>query len=402
MAVQARLFEDGLYVTAKINRLLSVQSQAEGDDCEYLAHYWRSLHFTLTVRAYGRAGRENCSGCGMLDSVRLIFGLFLVSALGAEDPRRLGNITQLTAGGQNAEAYWSPDGKRIVFQSTRDGVSCDQIYVMDSDGKNVKRISSGAGVTTCGYFLPDNKHVLYASTHEQGPQCPPRPDRSKGYVWAVYPSFDIYVATLEGKIVRRLTDAPGYDAEGTVNWSRKKIVYTSKASGDLDLWSMKLDGSGKTRLTQSTGYDGGAVFSRDGRKLVWRAHHPSEGPQLERYKELLREDLTAPMKMELFVAHADGSHAKQITNFGCASFAPQFTPDGKRIIFASNKNKCDSREFELFLVDLDGSNLEQVTSFAGFTSFPEFSPDGKRLVFASSWKAKERYEFNIFVADWKE
>ena len=123
---------------------------------------------------------------------------------------------------------------------------------------------------------------------------------------------------------------------------------------------------------------------------------------MERYQDLLSRNLTAPMKMELFVGNADGSGAQQITNFGCASFAPQFTPSGKRIMFSSNKNNCDSREFELFVVDTDGSNLEQVTDFGGFTSFAEFSPDGKSLVFTSSHNAKSRYEFNIFVADWKQ
>jgi Tol biopolymer transport system component len=165
---------------------------------------------------------------------------------------------------------------------------------------------------------------------------------------------------------------------------------------------MGVDGSQKKRLTRSTGYDGGAFYSPDGKKMVWRAHHPTDPSQITRYKELLAQDLTAPMKMELFVANADGTRAKQITNFGCASFAPQFTPDGKRIIFASNRNKCDSREFELFLIDADGNNLEQVTWFEGFTSFPEFSPDGKKLVFTSSLRAKTPYEFNIFVADWKD
>jgi len=324
------------------------------------------------------------------------------ASLFAEDAGRLVDIRQLTFGGQNAEAYWGPDGKRIIFQSTRDGGQCDQIYIMGADGSNPKRVSTGQGVTTCSYFLPDNKHIIYASTHEAAPGCPPRPDHSKGYVWAVYPGYDIYLATDEGRIVKKLTDTPGYDAEGTVNWKDKKVVYTSLASGDLDLWSMNLDGSGKKQLTKSLGYDGGAVLSRDGKKMVWRAHHPAEGEATARYKELLAANLTAPMKMELFVANSDGSDAKQITSFGCASFAPQFTPDGKRIIFASNKNKCDSREFELFLVDLDGGNLEQVTSFGGFTSFPEFSPDGRELVFTSSWKAKERYEFNIFVAKWRD
>ena len=329
---------------------------------------------------------------------------FLVagSIVFAQGSQRLENLRQLTFGGQNAEAYWSPDGKKLVFQSTRDGAQCDQIYVMDADGQNVKRISGGTGDTTCGYFLPDGAHVLYASTHEGGAACPPRPDRSKGYMWAVPPTYDIYTATLDGKIVQKLTDQNGYDAEATVNWARKTIVFTSKASGDLDLWSMSLDGSNKKRLTTTPGYDGGAFFSRDGKKMVWRANHPAAGKGLEQYRELLSQDLTAPMKMELFVANSDGFHAKQITNFGCASFAPQFTPDGKRILFASNKNKCDSRNFDLFLVDADGGNLEQVTDFGGFTSFPDFSPDGKRIVFTSSREAKTPYEFNIFVADWKK
>jgi Tol biopolymer transport system component len=335
-------------------------------------------------------------------TARVFWLLAASSVVFAQGSERLANLRQITSGGQNAEAYWSPDGKKLVFQSTRDGAQCDQIYLMNADGTDVKRISNGSGATTCGYFLPDGAHVLYASTHEGGAACPPRPDRSKGYMWAVPPTYDIYTATLDGKIVRRLTDAMGYDAEATVNWARKSIVYTSKASGDLDLWSMGLDGTAKKRLTTTPGYDGGAFFSRDGKKMVWRANHPAAGAGLEQYRELLGQDLTAPMKMELFVANSDGSDARQITKFGCASFAPQFTPDGKRILFASNKNKCDSRDFDLFLIDIDGGNLEQVTNFGGFTSFPDFSPDGKRIVFTSSHGAKTPYEFNIFVADWKK
>lgn len=313
----------------------------------------------------------------------------------------LANIKQLTFGGQNAEAYWAPDGKRLIFQSTRDNLECDQIYVMNADGSNVHMVSTGKGRTTCGYFLADNKHILYASTHEGGDACPPSADRSKGYVWAVYPTYDIYLATDDGKIEKRLTQATGYDAEGTVNWKTRKVVYTSMQSGDLDLWTMNSDGSDKRQITKTEGYDGGAVFSRDGKKLVWRAGHPSTPETQKKYKELLAENLTSPMKMELFVADGDGKNARQITNFGCASFAPTFTPDGKKILFSSNKHNCDGRKFELYMVNPDGSNLEQVTDFGGFTSFPEFSPDGKRLVFASDKDAKQRYEFNIFVAEWK-
>jgi Tol biopolymer transport system component len=331
--------------------------------------------------------------------VRFAAVVLAASSLFAQS--HLANLKQLTSGGQNAEAYWSPDGRQIIFQSTRGDLQCDQIFVMNGDGSNQHMVSTGKGRTTCGYFLPDAQHILYASTHEAGDACPPPADRSKGYVWAVYPGYDIYIASNDGKVTKKLTDAAGYDAEATVNFKTKKIVYTSMASGDLDLWTMNVDGSGKTQITKSTGYDGGAVFSRDGKKLVWRANHPGNPEAMKKYKDLLAENLTTPMKMEIFVADADGSNAKQITNFGCASFAPTFTPDGRKILFSSNKHDCDGRKFELYMMNLDGSGLEQVTTFGGFTSFPEFSPDGKRLIFCADKDAKARYEFNIFTADWR-
>ncbi len=320
---------------------------------------------------------------------------------GSPDPAGyLSDIRQLTFGGQNAEAYWSPDGSKLVFQSTRDGASCDQIYVMNADGSDQRMVSTGRGVTTCGYFLPDSETILYASTHLASSDCPPRPDRSKGYVWPVHAGYDMFLTDTGGSEPKRLTDADGYDAEGTVNWEEAKIVYTSMASGDLDLWSMDLDGSNKTRLSTAFGYDGGAFYSRDGGRLVMRANHPPDGEDADRYGELLAQNLTAPMKMEVFVGKADGSGMRQLTDFGCASFAPQFTPDGEHIIFSSNKNNCDSREFDLFLMNADGAKLRQVTEFGGFTSFAEFSPDGSKLVFSSDRNAQSRYEFNIFVADW--
>jgi Tol biopolymer transport system component len=329
--------------------------------------------------------------------------LFLAAAAAgfavAQAPR-LTDIRQLTHGGQNAEAYWSPDGKRLIFQSTRPGFDCDQMFIMNADGSDQHLVSTGKGRTTCGYFMADNKHILYASTHLAGDACPKEPDRSKGYVWGIFPGYDIFLATDDGRIEKRLTDAPGYDAEATVNWKTGNIVYTSLASHDLDLWTMKTDGSAKKQLTHKAGYDGGAVYSRDGRKLVWRANYPKDAEQMARYKSLLADNLTAPMKMEIVVADADGRNAKTVTDFGCASFAPTFTPDGKKILFSSNKQACDSRKFELYLMNLDGSGLEQVTDFGGFTSFPEFSPDGKTLVFCSDRDAKERYEFNIFTAMW--
>lgn len=328
--------------------------------------------------------------------------LFLPIALSAQQTGHLENLKQLTNGGSNGESYWSPDSKRIIFQSTRGESTCDQEYIMNADGSGQRLVSTGKGATTCGYFLSDNKHILYASTHEGNPSCPPSPDHSKGYVWAVHPTFDIYLATDDGKIVKKLTDTSGYDAEATVNFRDKKILYTSLASGDLELWTMHEDGSGKKQITHTEGYDGGAVFSRDGKMMVWRAYHPDTPEKKAAYQALLKQNLTTPMKMELWTANADGSNAKQITNFGCASFAPTFTPDGKKILFASNKHKCDSSLFELYVANLDGSDVEQVTHFGKFTSFPEFSPDGKKLIFSSSHQGKTNYEFNIFSADWKQ
>lgn len=330
----------------------------------------------------------------------LLLSAFLAAAAAAQTPH-LSDFRQLTHGGQNAEAYWSPDGKRLIFQSTRAPYHCDQQFIMNADGSDQHLVSTGKGRTTCGYFLGDNKHIVYASTHLAGDACPTPPDRSKGYVWGVFPGYDIFLATDDGKIEKRLTDAPGYDAEATVNWKTGTIVYTSLASGDLDLWTMKSDGSDKKQITRKVGYDGGAVFSRDGKKLVWRANYPQNGPELDKYRALLNQNTVAPMKMEIIVANGDGTGAKTVTHFGCASFAPTFTPDGKKILFASNKAECDSRKFELYLMNLDGSGLKQVTNFGGFTSFPEFSPDGKTLVFVSDRDAKEQYEFNVFTARWR-
>lgn len=327
--------------------------------------------------------------------------LFFVAALAWAETPHLVNIRQLTHGGQNAEAYWSPDGKRLIFQTTRPPYDCDQIFIMNADGTDQHLVSTGKGRTTCGYFLGDSRRIIYASTHAAAEACPPPPDRSKGYVWGVFAGYDIFLATDTGRILKQLTSAAGYDAEGAVNWKTGRMVFTSLASGDLDLWTMKTDGSGKKRITTKAGYDGGAVFSRDGKKLVWRANYPKTDETMARYKELLAQNLTAPMKMEIVVANGDGSGARVVTDFGCASFAPTFTPDGRKIVFASNKNECGGRKFELFRMNLDGTGLEQVTDFGGFTSFPEFSPDGNRLVFCSDRGAKERYEFNIFTADWK-
>lgn len=318
------------------------------------------------------------------------------------DPKEihLRHVKQLTFGGQNAEAYFSYDGKRLIFMSTRPPYQCDQIFLMDRDGSNVRLVSTGKGRTTCGYFYPDSKHVLYSSTHATGDACPPRPDYSQGYVWAVYSSYQIYYATDDGKIVKPLTTGPGYNAEATLSSDGKKIVFTSSRDGDLEIYTMNADGTGVRRLTYTAGYDGGPFFSPDGEWIVYRAHHPATPEEMARDKALLDRDLVAPNEMDLFVMHSDGSEQHQITKLGGASFAPSFFPDSKRILFASNYEHPDSSQFELYAVNRDGRNLERVTFAGGFSAFPQFSPDGKKLVFISNRNGKAPHEINVFIADW--
>jgi Tol biopolymer transport system component len=318
------------------------------------------------------------------------------------DPREihLRHVKQLTLGGQNAEAYFSYEGKRLTFQTTRPPYSCDQIFIMNADGSDPYLVSTGGGKTTCSYFYPDGKHILYSSTHLSSPECPPRPDYSNGYVWAVYSAFQIFYATDGGKIVKQLTKGPGYNAEATLSADGKKIVFTSSRDGDLEIYTMNPDGSGARRLTHTVGYDGGPFFSPDGKSIIYRARHPTAAEDVARYKSLLSRDLVEPTLMDLYVMRADGSEQRQITHLDGASFAPFFFPDSRRIIFASNYQHPGTSEFELYAVNRDGSGLEPVTFTGGFNAFPQFSPDGKQLVFASNRGAKEPHEINIFLADW--
>ncbi len=312
----------------------------------------------------------------------------------------LANIRQLTHGGENAEAYFSANGKRLIFQSTRDGRGCDQQYVMNADGSSPHRISDGTGKTTCGYFFAYDTKVFYASTRAADSACPKKPDPSKGYVWGL-DKYDLYTANADGSGTQRLTKYGVYTAEGTLSPDGKTIVFTSLKDGDLDIYSMNVDGSNVHRLTNTPGYDGGAFFSPDGKRIVYRAYHPTDSTELAQYRDLIHESIVRPNRMEIWVMNADGSEQHQITHLGGANFAPFFTPDGKRIIFSSNYTNPRSGEFELYLVGEDGSALEQVTTSAGFDGFPQFSPDGKELVWASSRNATGEHQLDLFIADWR-
>jgi Tol biopolymer transport system component len=316
------------------------------------------------------------------------------------EERHLKNVRQLSFGGENAEAYFSADGRRLIFQSTRDGYPADQIYTMRRDGSELRRVSNGKGRCTCAYYFPNGRRILYASTHLAGDAPPPAPDRSRGYVWGLFPSYEIFTARPDGSDVQRLTDNPGYDAEATISPRGDRIVFTSLRDGDLDLYVMDRDGKNVRRLTTALGYDGGAFFSADGKQIVFRAHRPRTDEEIRDYRALLAENLIRPSKLDLYVMNADGASERQVTKNGAANFCPFFTPDGKRIIFASNLENPRGRNFDLYLVNVDGTGLERVTTDSTFDGFPMFRPDGKQLVWASNRNAAKPGDTNIFLADW--
>jgi TolB protein len=340
------------------------------------------------------------AAAALLAAAACVRGGSLPRVLPGAGERHLTNIRQLTTGGENAEAYFSRDGRRLIFQSTRDGRRCDQQFVMRVDGSRLRRVSNGTGKTTCGYFFDGDRKVFFSSTHAADTTCPPRPDFSQGYVWRLDP-YDIYTADADGKRLTRLTDFGRYTAEGTLSPDGRKIVFTSLKDGDLDIYTMRTDGTELRRLTTTPGYDGGAFFSPDGRSIVYRAYHPADSTELADYRALLGRGLVRPSRMEIFLMDADGANQRQVTSLGGANFAPFFTPDGRRIIFSSNHTNPRGRNFDLWLVDGDGGNLEQVTTSPEFDGFPIFSPDGRQLVWASNRHATHPGETNIFIADWK-
>jgi Tol biopolymer transport system component len=326
----------------------------------------------------------------------------------------LRNVTQLTFGGNNAEAYWSFDNQKLVFQSDWDKINnqgCDQIFVMNADGsklasgKQYQLVSTGLGRTTCSYFLTDGR-IIYSSTHAADKDCPDAPMFMGGrYVWAIYDTYDIYVTDENYENEKLLIGGEGYDAEPTVSPDGKYIIFTSTRSGDLELWRYEIATEELLQLTSELGYDGGAFFSHDSKKIVWRASRPT-GTQAEIYKDLLEDGFVEPKALNIFVADIDGKNAVQVTNFLGANWAPYFHPSNQKIVFASNHHslKQGGRIFDIFLINIDGTGLQQITNSNTFDAFPMFSHDGKKIAFASNRRTDEAdsRETNVFVADWIE
>jgi TolB protein len=359
-------------------------------------------------------------------SILLLFP-FLVCFKGAEDKsgydatkdllrctgeKHLRNIKQLTFGGNNAEAYWSFNSKQLVFQSDWDKINhqgCDQIFKLNVDGsflengKTYMLLSTGKGRTTCSYFLKDGK-VIYASTHAAGEKCPEHEMFSGGrYVWPIFKSYDIYIANADGSNPKVLIGGEGYDAEATVSPDGKFIIFTSIRSGDLDLWRYEIKTGRILQLTSTIGYDGGAFFSRDSKKIVWRASRPV-GEAADTYKKLLADGYVEPKELNIYTADIDGKNVKQITNLPGANWAPFFHPNGKQILFCSNHHslKESGRRFDIFMINTDGTKLEQITNSGVFDAFAMFSYDGKKLAWCSNRNAERTptHDTNIFVADW--
>ena len=354
--------------------------------------WWVGLIGLLAVAA---------AGCGEAEPVTQVAERPMPSGGTAGPEVRLTNLRQLTFGGENAEAYYAFDGSRLIFQTRREGVPCDQIYTMELDGTNARMVSTGDGRTTCGYFFPDGESILYASTHLGGAECPPEPSFEMGYVWPIYASYDIFTASANGSGLTRITDTDGYDAEATIG-PDGRVVFTSVRDGDMEIYSMSGDGSDVRRLTNRPGPDGGPFFSPDGSKIVFRGQEIAPGPALDEYQSLLGQGLWRPTALEIFVMDADGSNLRQVTDLGGASFGPFWHPDGERIIFSSNMHNPEGRNFDLFMIQEDGTALERITFDEAFDGFPMFSPDGSQLVFASNRGARAEGDTNVFIADWVE
>ena len=318
--------------------------------------------------------------------------------------RHFKRLVQLTSDGQNAEAYFSFEGDRIIFQSTRGDLKADQIFSMGGDGSGLRLLSNGEGKTTCGYYFPGAKRILYASTFAASPLPPTPPDPKYGYVWKFHEGFDLYEADADGGHLQRLTESPGYDAECTISNDGQWIVFTSMRDGDLELYKMKRDGSAVTRLTHELGYDGGAFFTPDGKQIVYRGYTPATPEDETQYRAMMKENLWRPGPLDLRVMDADGKNKRTLLHNGASNWAPFPLADGKCVVFSSNVHDSNprSRNFDLYLIQLDGSGLERITFDEDFDGFTMFSPDTKKLIWAANRHGSVPHETNLFLADWQD
>jgi Tol biopolymer transport system component len=325
------------------------------------------------------------------------FCFFLVSALslfaqasrfGAEVPvhtEYLANQRALTTDGNSRNAQWTKDGRRMMIVS-KPAEGCAQAYWFDLETKERRLASTGRGTVRHATPIGKGKSWLFDSTHETGGQCAPLT------LGSVPAAFNIFVSNEKNKL-ERIAGASGYDGEAEYSEEEKRIVYTSQASGDLEIWSMELDGLNKKQLTRSPGYDGEPHVSWDGRRIVFRSTRARTEAAEKQVKLDLEQERASLVPSEIYVMSMAGRDEKQVTSFGCTVLAPVWAPDNRRIVFSSNLPACGANGFELFMVNLDGTGLVQLTKGSKFTSEPSFSPDGAKLAYTR--------DGNIVLTDWQ-
>lgn len=300
------------------------------------------------------------------------------------------NVRQLTNEAMGlskaGEAYFSADGKRICFQAFPKGKDDYQIYVMNLDGSGLKMVSTGQGATTCAYFHPTGRTLLFASNHlDQRPAVMPEAIRKKieasgqsRYTWPFPPGMDMFEYDFSTEKLRRLTNAEGYDAEGSYSPDGRLIVFTSMRDGDQEVYISDADGKNERRITRVKGYDGGPFFSPDGKRIVYRSDRDGNG------------------KMQIFTNNLEGTAEKAITGKDVLHWCPFWHPSGKWLIFT----RADHRgrpNYDLYLLRDDGSRTLRVTTDTAFDGLPVFSPDGRQLMWTSKRGGLEGAQ--VFLAD---
>jgi Tol biopolymer transport system component len=306
------------------------------------------------------------------------------------EARHLQNIRQVTSGFARAgEGYFRPDGKAIIFQAAAPGEDDYQIYTLDlAPGASPKLVSTGKGKCTCSYYHPDGKSILYASTHLDPALAQPGKDtkapkgpaysRSEGYRWDFDSAMDIFRANPDGSNLVRLTDTPGYDAEGSYSRDGKQIIFTSFRDGDAEIYIMDADGKNPRRVTRSKGYDGGPFFSPDGKKIIYRSDRK-------------QNDL-----LQIFINTPEGDAERALSNNDAVNWGPYFHPDSRHIVYSTSLH--GHRNYEVYLMDTETGAQERVTYHDGFDGLPVFSADGKQMMWTSKGRTPDKTS-QLFIAD---
>lgn len=315
------------------------------------------------------------------------------------DPREqhLAGLRQLTFEGSQAAPRWSPDGKKLVFESSPPGGGCSQVVVMDLGSGEVKQVSRGGARATGGVFCPAGDRLLYAAAPAAGGACPPGAPARGGRALG---ELDLFSAAPDGSDARPLLGLEGYDADVAVAPDGSRLVLTSTRDGDPELYAADLDGQHLRRLTHAPGFDGEASFSPDSARLVWSAARPAPRAQ---------PVIDASGNAEIWIAGAEGQGARAVTSNGHRNVAPAFLPGSRRVIFASDAGSPG--RLALHVIDPDGPLTaaggpvpERVTFAEGSDSSPSISPDGRALVFTSSRRAGAQGspggETHVFVTRW--